>query len=384
VGQKQRAYRRLGPKKDGEAGRADASWGMDSRPQQSKRRALPVALAVCVALAAVLFEVAARQESPPSPMDPRSPSQGKPAVADLKAQLTPEQFRITQQAGTEPPFDNAYWNNHADGIYIDVVSREPLFSSLDKYDSGTGWPSFSRPLSDRLVLKTDRSLGGSRTEVRSGSADSHLGHVFDDGPGPTGQRFCMNSAALKFVPLAELQAAGLGEYLFRFADKQHWEIATLAGGCFWGMEEFFRKHPGVITTQVGYSGGTFDKPGYGDITTGRTGHAESIQVLFDPKKLTYEDLLVYFFKIHDPTTLDQQGNDRGSQYRSAIFVGSAAQRTVAEKVKQRVNKSGQWKRPVVTQISPLGQFWRAEPEHQDYLERHPGGYSCHFERKLSF
>ena len=138
----------------------------------------------------------------------------KPSAAELKKQLTPEQYQVTQHEGTEPPFRNAYWNSHEPGIYLDVVSGEPLFSSLDKFDSGTGWPSFTKPLEAEAVsTRTDRSLFSTRTEVRSRLADSHLGHVFDDGPEPTGLRYCMNSASLRFVPMARLEAEGYGEYL---------------------------------------------------------------------------------------------------------------------------------------------------------------------------
>jgi len=138
----------------------------------------------------------------------------KPSDAELKKQLTPEQYQVTQHEGTEAPFRNAYWNNHEAGIYVDVVSGEPLFSSLDKFESGTGWPSFTRPLQAEAVnTRTDRSLFSTRTEVRSRLADSHLGHVFDDGPAPDGLRYCMNSASLRFVPMARLEAEGYGEYL---------------------------------------------------------------------------------------------------------------------------------------------------------------------------
>jgi peptide methionine sulfoxide reductase msrA/msrB len=308
----------------------------------------------------------------------------KPGESELKKKLSSEQFAVTQKCGTEPAFRNAYWDNHKPGLYVDVVSGEPLFSSLDKFDSGTGWPSFTQPVKGtELVERKDSSLGMPRTEARSKVADSHLGHVFDDGPTDRGGlRYCINSASLKFIPLEEMDQAGYGQYLEPFVKAglikapMH-ETAVLAGGCFWGMEEIIRKIPGVIKTTVGYSGGTTANPTYEDVCTGTTGHAESIEVVFDSSRLSYETLLDYFFRMHDPTTLNRQHNDVGTQYRSAIFYTSETQKQTAETVKARWDKSGKFDRPITTEIAPAGRFYSAEEYHQKYLVKHPGGYTCH-------
>jgi peptide-methionine (S)-S-oxide reductase len=158
------------------------------------------------------------------------------------------------------------------------------------------------------------------------------------------------------------------------------EIATLAGGCFWGMEDLLRKLEGVVSTTVGYTGGKLENPTYPLVKKGDTGHAEAIEIVFDPARVSYEAILRYYFRLHDPTTLNRQGNDLGSQYRSAIFFHSPDQKMTAENVKSEVDRSGKWKRPVLTEIVKAEKFYSAEEYHQDYLEKNPGGYTCHYVR----
>ncbi|MFN8071551.1 MAG: bifunctional methionine sulfoxide reductase B/A protein [Mycobacterium sp.] len=302
-----------------------------------------------------------------------------------KDHLTPEQYRVTQRNGTEPAFTGEYWDHHEPGIYVDVVSGEPLFASVDKFDSGTGWPSFTMPLGD-VTTKRDFSMLFPRKEVRSAKADSHLGHVFKDGPRDRGGlRYCINSAALRFVHRDDLEAQGYGDYV-RLFDKEDtvsektaasdYKTAILAGGCFWGMQDLIRRQPGVISTRVGYTGGQNANATYRN----HPGHAEAVEIVYDPAKTDYRALLEFFFQIHDPTTKNRQGNDIGTSYRSAIFYLDDEQKQVALDTIADVDASGLWPGTVVTEVVPASDFWEAEPEHQDYLQRIPNGYTCHFPR----
>ena len=297
------------------------------------------------------------------------PPKVKKSEKEWKAALTPEQFEVMRKCGTERPFTGRYNDFWEKGVYVCAGCGTPLFHSETKYEYGTGWPSFTTPVDEKnLDYRDDFSLLTKRIEVRCAACGAHLGHVFDDGPEPTFLHYCLNSASLDFRPEAAAKTPSL-------ETAAETEVATFAAGCFWGVEYKMAKLPGVVSTVVGYTGGRTVNPTYEDVCSDRTGHAEAVQVVFDPSRVSYTDLVRHFFSIHDPTQVNRQGPDKGTQYRSAIFYHGETQRAEALKIMDELNASGRYKKPLATELVQATAFTRAEEYHQKYFEKH--GYVCY-------
>lgn len=300
---------------------------------------------------------------------------------EWKQLLTPEQYQVLRKSGTERAFTGKYNDHYEKGLYVCAGCGTPLFASNTKYDHGTGWPSFTAPVDANYISRrSDLSLFMHRIEVRCAVCEGHLGHVFDDGPPPTHKHYCINSAALDFLPADQAkksppladkdeppEATG-SEQKEKSATKST-EVAVFAAGCFWGVENNFRQVEGVQSTRVGYTGGHTQDPTYRQVCSDKTGHAEAVEITFDPGIVSYRELVSLFFKLHDPTQLNRQGPDFGSQYRSAIFYMDEEQKNVALKLRAELVASGRYQEPIATLIVPAAEFYQAEEYHQQYYEK---------------
>ncbi len=277
--------------------------------------------------------------------------------------LTPEEERVIIHKGTEPPFTGKYLNNKEAGRYICKRCGAPLYRSNDKFDSHCGWPSFDDEITGAVKRVPDAD--GVRTEIICAKCGAHLGHVFvGEGLTTKNIRHCVNSISLVFVPATRASEK----------EKRQTKKAYFAGGCFWGVEYWFKQTPGVIVVHSGYMGGNVKHPTYEQVCTGKTGHAETVEVEYDPAKVSYEDLAKLFFEIHDPTMKNRQGPDIGGQYRSAIFYMDDQQKETANRLMEQLRKKGL---DVVTTVERAGDFWQAEEYHQDYYGKKGGQPYCH-------
>jgi peptide methionine sulfoxide reductase msrA/msrB len=264
------------------------------------------------------------------------------------ALLRPEEFRVTRLKGTERAHSSEMCSLFEPGIYACVCCGTLLFDGGEKFESGTGWPSFTQPIKDNAVAyHKDESYGMVRIEALCNTCDAHLGHVFPDGPKPSGLRYCMNAVSLKKTESNEKKV-------------------TFGGGCFWCTEAVFVLLKGVTKVESGYSGGKIDNPTYREVCSGMTGHAEVIEVTYNPDEISFDDLLRIHLSTHNPTTLNRQGADRGTQYRSVIYYRNAEEKEAAARIITELQEA--YNDPIVTELAPLEQFYKAEEYHQDYYK----------------
>jgi peptide methionine sulfoxide reductase msrA/msrB len=284
---------------------------------------------------------------------------------EWKKILTKEQYYIAREQGTERPFTSEHYENHEEGVFICVACNNPLFASKTKFNSGTGWPSYYAPYSSKsLNVSTDNSLGMSRDEVSCKRCDAHLGHVFDDGPKPTGLRYCIDGVGLKFVPK---NAMGMSDKMTNKGEA----VATFAGGCFWCEESVFESIKGVREVVSGYSGGKEKKPTYETVGAGQTGHAESFEVYYDPTKVSFKDLVRVYLASIDPTQVEGQGPDHGKQYRSIAFYRNDMEKKLIDEAIATLSGSGKYTQKIVVEVTPYDFFVKAEDYHQNYVRLHP-------------
>jgi peptide methionine sulfoxide reductase msrA/msrB len=297
--------------------------------------------------------------SPAEKKEAREPIVNQAAQTNVWRTLTPEEERIIVHKGTERPFSGRFVKFHDAGTYVCRRCGAALYRAEDKFDSGCGWPSFDAEVAGAVHRLPDAD--GERVEIRCATCDGHLGHVFTgERLTPRDTRHCVNSLSLEFVPRAD--------------DTNRFARALFAGGCFWGVQALLQESRGVIRATTGYTGGKTEHPTYDQVCAHTTGHAEALELLFDPRQTSFETLARLFFEIHDPTQRDRQGPDTGDQYRSEIFYTSPAQQETAQQLIAALRSKGV---AVATRVTPAAPFWPAEEYHQDYYRKTGKHPYCH-------
>ena len=288
--------------------------------------------------------------------------------AEWKKVLPADLYAVAREADTERAFTGKMWSSETKGTYYCATCGNKLFKSDQKFVSSCGWPSFFEQVSkNSITFKDDNSYGMRRIEANCGRCDSHLGHLFDDGPEPTGKRYCMNAVSLDFVPETTSVSS---------SNKENLETIVLAGGCYWCVEAVYENLKGVQKVVSGFAGGTVDNPSYEEVSSGRTGAAEVVEIIYDKNVTNLDEIFRVFFTVHDPTTLNRQGADVGTQYRSAIFYANAEQKAAAESIISELNASDVFSKPIVTTLEPFKKFYPADDYHQNYYENNKNQPYC--------
>jgi peptide methionine sulfoxide reductase msrA/msrB len=279
--------------------------------------------------------------------------------AEWKKILPEDLYQVARHADTERAFTGKMWNSETKGTYYCAACGNKLFKSDQKFSSSCGWPSFfEQENKESVVFKSDNSYGMQRTEALCGRCDSHLGHLFDDGPKPTGKRYCMNAVSLDFVP----------DTIVASENKGNLETITLGGGCYWCVEAVYENLNGVKSVASGFAGGTVENPSYEEVCSGKTGAAEVVEITYDKTITNLDEIFQVFFTVHDPTTLNRQGADVGTQYRSAIFYKNDEQKKAAQSIINELEASKVFSSKIVTSLEPFKKFYIAEDYHQNYYE----------------
>lgn len=284
--------------------------------------------------------------------------------AEWKKVLSPDLYAVAREADTERAFTGTMWNSETKGTYYCAACGLKLFRSNQKFTSSCGWPSFfEQENKSSIIFKDDNAYGMKRIEALCGRCDSHLGHLFDDGPEPTGKRYCMNAISLDFVPDAT-------------ETKGNLETIVLGGGCYWCVEAVYENLQGVDKVVSGFAGGTVANPSYEEVCTGSTGAAEVVQITYDKTKTNLDEIFQVFFTVHDPTTLNRQGGDVGTQYRSVIFYKNEEQKKSAESIIAELNNAKVYGSKIVTTLEPFKAFYKAKDYHQNYYENNKDQPYC--------